>query len=305
MKKNSLVLVLSLFTLSSFAQINMADSSVQVISYWDKDEKQSYSVSLEKIKIKDSDTTSKELTTYDVDVTVLKASKKSYTVQWEYKNFKSSGDSKLAEDLFKLTKALKVIYTTDELGNFLEVVNWKEIRDYNSKAMAVLQKKYKDVPDIDKMIKQIEASFSTKEAIESVSIKDIKQFHSFHGAKYKLHEELNGKLEVPNILTNKPFDADFTVYLDEINEADNNYIIRSSQVVDSVQLTDATFQYLSNMSKTMKTALPKREEFKTLSNEIQVGSRIHGSGWVIYSIQTTTVNGGDQTNIEERIMEIK
>lgn len=304
MLKKIFTFYFSLLTLTSFAQINMADSSVQVISYWDKKEKQSYSVSLEKIKLKDQDTVSKELTTYDVDITVINANKSSYTVQWEYKNFKSSSNDKLMEDLFKLTKALKVIYKTDELGNFLEVINWKEIRDYNSKAINTLRKKYANA-DIDKMLKQIEGSFNSKEAIESVSIKDIKQFHSFHGAKYKLKEELSGKLEIPNVLTNKPFDADFSVYLDEINEADNNYIIRSSQVVDPAQLTDATFEYLSNLSKSMNTPAPKREDFKDLSNEIQVGSRIHGSGWVIYSIQTTTVNAGDQTNIEERIIEIK
>ena len=306
MKIKTIILLLSLITIKLQAQINMADSTVQVVCYWDKGEKQNYSISLEKIKLKNGDTTSKEMTTYDVEVSVIGATKNSYTVQWEYKNFKSNNEEDLiTKELSTLSKGMKVIYKTDELGNFIEVVNWKELRDFNQKSIAAIGKKYSNLPELGKILKQMENSFSSKEAIESISIKDIQQFHSFHGGKYKLKEEISDKIKVPNLLTNVPFDADFSLYLDEINETDNNFILRSSQAVDSEQLTEATFQYLSNMAKNMNITAPKRGDFKGLSNEIEVGSRIHGTGWIVYSIQTTTVNSDNQTNIEERIIEVK
>jgi hypothetical protein len=306
MKIKTIILLLSLITIKLQAQINMADSTVQVVCYWDKGEKQNYSISLEKIKLKNGDTTSKEMTTYDVEVSVIGATKNSYTVQWEYKNFKSNNEEDLiTKELSTLSKGMKVIYKTDELGNFIEVVNWKELRDFNQKTIAAIGKKYSNLPELGKILKQMENSFSSKEAIESISIKDIQQFHSFHGGKYKLKEEISDKIKVPNLLTNVPFDADFSLYLDEINETDNNFILRSSQAVDSEQLTEATFQYLSNMAKNMNITAPKRSDFKGLSNEIEVGSRIHGTGWIVYSIQTTTVNSDNQTNIEERIIEVK
>lgn len=288
-----------------FAQINMADSSVQVISYWDKGEKQNYAITLEKIKIKGEDTTSKELISYDVEVSVTGATKNSYTVQWDYKNFKTNDKNEFTQELSKINKNMQVIYKTDEMGGFIEVVNWKEIKAYNQKAVAVLKKKFGTAPEIEKMLKQIENTFSSKEAIEAASIKDIQQFHSFHGGKYKLHEEISDKIKVPNVLTNIPFDADYSLYLDEINETDNNYILRSSQVVDSTQLMDATFQFLGNLAKSMNIKAPTKEDIKGLSNEIQLASRIHGSGWVVYSVQTTTVNSDNQSNIEERIIEVK
>ena len=306
MKIKTIILLLSLITIKLQAQINMADSTVQVVCYWDKGEKQNYSISLEKIKLKNGDTTSKEMTTYDIEVSVIGATKNSYTVQWEYKNFKSNNEEDLiTKELSTLSKGMKVIYKTDELGNFIEVVNWKELRDFNQKTIAAIGKKYSNLPELGKILKQMENSFSSKEAIESISIKDIQQFHSFHGGKYKLKEEISDKIKVPNLLTNVPFDADFSLYLDEINETDNNFILRSSQAVDSEQLTEATFQYLSNMAKNMNITAPKRGDFKGLSNEIEVGSRIHGTGWIVYSIQTTTVNSDNQTNIEERIIEVK
>jgi hypothetical protein len=305
MKKFTVLSLLSLFITPLFAQINMADSSVQVISYWDKGEKQNYAITLEKIKIKGEDTTSKELISYDVEVSVTGATKNSYTVQWDYKNFKTNDKNEFTQELSKINKNMQVIYKTDEMGGFIEVVNWKEIKAYNQKAVAVLKKKFGTAPEIEKMLKQIENTFSSKEAIEAASIKDIQQFHSFHGGKYKLHEEISDKIKVPNVLTNIPFDADYSLYLDEINETDNNYILRSSQVVDSTQLMDATFQFLGNLAKSMNIKAPTKEDIKGLSNEIQLASRIHGSGWVVYSVQTTTVNSDNQSNIEERIIEVK
>jgi len=305
MKKTTLWVLWSLFCLPLYAQINMADSTVQVISYWDKGEKQNYSISLEKIKLKDTDTISKELTTYDVEVSVLDSTKNSYTVQWDYKNFKSTSEDEISKELSKISKEMKVIYKTDELGSFIEIVNWKEIKDYNQKAIAVIKKKYSKEPKMANIIKQLENTFSSREAIESASIKDIQQYHSFHGGKYRLQEELSERIKVPNLLTNVPFDANYSLYLDEINEDDNNYIIRSNQVVDSTQLIEATFQFLSSLAKNMNVQAPNKDDFKNLSNEIQLASRIHGSGWVVYSIQTTTVNASNQTNIEERIIEVK
>jgi hypothetical protein len=291
--------------LITFGQINMADSTAQVITYWDKGEKKNYSVSAEKIKIKGTDTTSREITTYDVEITVLKADDKSYTIEWFYKNLTTNSQNPTVQKLMNITKDMKVVFKTDELGVFVEVVNWKEIKDYIQKATTTLSKGIKDIPEMEKVIKQIETTYSTKAAIESASIKDIQQFHTFHGAKYKLGEVLEGQLKVPNIFGVEPFDSDFTVYLDEINEEDNNFIMRATQEINKEQLTDATFNYLTTMAKNMKIDPPKREDLKELSNETLTASRIHGTGWVIYSVQTTTVTSDNVTNIEERIIEIK
>jgi len=305
MKSRILTTFLLLAKLASFGQINTADSTAQVISYWDKGEKQNYSVTTEKTKIKGTDTTSREITTYDVEISVLNANDKSYTIEWNYKNITTNSQNPTVQKLMNITKDMKVIFKTDELGAFIEVLNWKEIKDYIHKATSSLRKDFKDIPEMDKVLKQIEATFSTKEAIESASIKDIQQFHTFHGAKYKLGEVLEGKMKVPNIYGTEPFDSDFTVYLDEINEEDNNFVMRATQEVNKEQLTNATFHYLTTMAKNMKVDPPKREDLKDLGNETLTASRIHGTGWVIYSIQTTTVTSDNITNIEERIIVLK
>lgn len=305
MKKILLLALILLTTISTSAQINMADSTAQVIAYWDKGEKQAYRIITEKFKIKDSDTISKKVSSYDVDITVLDSTKNSYTVQWLYSTIKSNEDNNSIQKVLNLTSNMKVIFKTDELGAFVEVVNWKEIRDYIQKSTKILQNDVKKVPELVQLIKQLEKQFSTKEAIESASIKDIQQFHTFHGANYKLGEILEANLKVPNIFGLEPFDSHTTVFLDEINEEDANIVMRATQEIDSDQLTDATFNYLTEMSKTLKVTAPKRSEFVGLSNETDVAARIHSNGWPMFSIQTTKVTADNSTTIEQRKIEIK
>lgn len=304
MKNSILTTFFLLSALTTFGQINMTDSTAQVITYWEKGEKQNYTVKSEKIQINGADTTSREITTYNVEITVLNTSEKSYTVEWFYKDIKTNSQNPTVQKLMNITKDMKVVFKTDELGTFVEVVNWKEIKDFIQKATSTLRKDFQEIPEMDKVLKQIEGIYTTKEAIESVSIKDIQQFHTFHGAKYKLGEVLEGKLQVPNIFGTEPFDADFTVYLDEINEKENNFIMRATQIVNKEQLTNATFNYLTSLAKNMKVDPPKREDLKDLGNETLTASRIHETGWLIYSIQTTTITSDNITNIEERIIEI-
>jgi hypothetical protein len=305
MKKKLLSTLFLATGLTTFGQINIADSTAQVITYWDKGEKQNYSVTTKKIKLKGTDTASKDITTYDVEITVLNQADKSYTIQWLYKDIKTNSTNQTIQKLMNITKDMKVIFKTDELGAFTEVVNWKEIRDYIQKATTSLSKEFAVILEMDKLLKQIAVTYSSKEAVESAAIKDIRQFHTFHGAKYKLGEVLKGQLKVPNLLGTEPFDSDFSIYLSEINEADNNFIMRATQEVNKEQLTNATFDYLIKMANIMKIKSPKREDLKDLKNETLTASRIHGTGWIVYSVQTTTVTSDNLTNIEERIIELK
>lgn len=306
MNKLILIGLTLLFSTKVFGQINLADSTVQVIGYWDNKEKQTYLVTTEKYKIKNSDTTSTERMTYEVDITIKDSTAKSYTIEWSYKNFNINTDNKFTKKLASISQNMNVIIKTDEMGAFTEVVNWKEVRDYIKTTTDILKKEFKDIPKIDEIVNQVIGLFSTKEAIESAAIKDIQQFYTYHGGKYKLGEEITAQMKFSNLYGGQPFDAEVAIQLDEINSQDGNSIIRMWQTVDSKQLTDASYNYIKDMSKTLGTKPPKREEVPLLKNEIRTASRVHGgSGWIIYSIETKEVSAEDATNIEERIIELK
>ncbi|PCH98634.1 MAG: hypothetical protein COB85_01110 [Bacteroidetes bacterium] len=284
----------------------MDDSTVQVIGYWSIGDKESYNVSLQKFKLRETDTVSNELMTYEVDVTVIDSTTNSYSIEWFYHNYKTNSTNELVKKITSLAEDLKVIIETDEYGAIKGVKNWEEVRDYLKKSIGQMENDIKDIPNMDKLLKKIEGTFTSKAAIESASIQDAQQFYTFHGGRYLLNEVLEFSMQVPNIYSpSTPFDSKTTLYLDELNPEENNCIIRSSQEVDSDQLTNTTFEYLKKMAKTLKTKAPNKEEVGKLTNMTTIDSRIHGTGWLIYSILSKTISTMGATNIEERIIEIK
>ena len=297
----------TIFLLSSslFGQISAKDSTVQVIGYWAKQETQSYNVSYEKFKIKSKDTISKELMKYEVDIKIIDSTENSYTIEWFYKNYSIDTENELVRKLTSIANDISVKIKTDEFGAFIEIVNWEDVRDYLSKVTESLKDELKAVPNYKKIIADVMSIYATKESIEANAIKDAIQFYHFHGLKYNLGEELEGELETANNYGGKPFETDVRFSLDEINEIDGNSIIRSNYVINSKQLTDATYTYLKNTG-TFGDKFPPRNEFPSLTNETNTASRIHGeSGWIIYSIETKEITAEETTNIEERIITIK
>ena len=305
MKKLLVFGIIFLISSNLFSQISIKDSTVQVIGYWSKYDKQSYDVTYEKYKVKNKDTISRELMKYEVDVKIIDSTANSYSIEWFYKNYSINTENELVRKLTSIADDISVKIKTDEYGAFLEVINWEEVRDYLEKVTEKLKVELKDVPNYKEIIANVMSIYSTKESVEANAIKDALQFYKFHGVKYKLGEELTGKLETSNNYGGKPFETNVQYSLDEINETDGNSILRSNEIINSEELTDATYNYLKK-SGTFGDKFPARNKFPSLTNETNTASRIHGeTGWIIYSIETKTVTAEETTNIEERIMEIK
>lgn len=305
MKTLHFLAVVLMLANSSFAQI-MSDTSVQVIAYWKMDEKQSYLVNYEKLKIKEGDT-SRESMTYTADIHILDSTANSYTMEWMYRDFKMNTKDEFSKKLLSLSQDLKIVVKTDEMGMFQEVLNWKDIRAFGKRGMQELRKGFKGQKNqevMDKLMKQIEATYFSKEAIESTSIKEIQQFLTFHGAQYVLDEVLEGQLEVPNIYGSDPLLSNVQLYLDEIDVEDGTYLLRSSESIDQAQLIKATSNYLKKLADQMNVESPDPAIMQGIQNETTTSSEIHSSGWVINSIQNKIISLGNVKNIELRTIEL-
>jgi hypothetical protein len=291
-----------LLSTSCFAQINAPDSTVQVIAYWDKGQQENYVVSTEKFKVNGKDTSGIERVRYDVQMTVLDEDDKTYTVEWLYKNITVDHPDPLVQRLVNLSRNMRVVFATDELGGFKEVLNHEEILSYITKAAEGLRAEF---PNSGPYLEQITKTYSSKEAIESVSIKDVHQFLLFHGGKYKLDEVLKGQTKMPNVFGPEPFDGTFQVFLEEFDEQEDDYVLNSTEAVNPAQLTEATFQYLVRLANSMNTTPPKKEEIGQLRNEIITRSRLYGSGWLSVSVQSSSVYSGERGEVEIRRIELQ
>jgi hypothetical protein len=309
MKRLIVLFALSLLLAPVFAQINKSDSSVQVVSYWNKRDKQKYTITEESYQVKNAtDTIKRQLFTYDVDIEVLDSTSNSYTVKWLFRNVKMKQTwDPIMEKLLSVVNNMPVIIKTSEMGVFQEVVNWEVIHDHIEKGINIIRSECKDVPNLDMVIEQLQNTYSSKEAIENSAIQEIQQYYTFHGAKYKLNEEYPNSIKRPNVYGGEPFDAEINVYLDEINFNEDNVILRTSQVINNKQLTDAAYGYVKKVAQNMGARFTtKRIDFPVAVNNIDTASRIQAStGWVIYSIQTKEVSMDNLLQVDERTIEIQ
>jgi hypothetical protein len=305
MKQLSLFIVLLFAKVLLFAQINLKDSTVQTIGYWDKNEKQSYTVTTDKFKLKGADTISKSRIVYDVEITVIDSTANSYTIQWQHRNYRSTSTDKLRKRIDATQQDLKVLIKTNEMGTVEEVLNWQEVRDHIVRTSTLLRKEFSNEPKFEEMMKEVEKLYNSKENIEAIAINDIQQFYMFHGGKYSKSETAEAVIQIPNVFGGKPFDADVVIYLDDINQEDDNYVLRYEQTVDEKQLLTAVTAYITALAKKTGKPVPKDLGIQEMIHQTLVGSRIHDSGWLIYSILTKTVSSEDIVNIEERVIEIK
>ncbi|MEI9918864.1 MAG: hypothetical protein WDO14_08670 [Bacteroidota bacterium] len=300
-----LSIIFALVISAASAQIMPADSSIQVIGYWSKNDVQTYNVVNKKYKVKgEQDTVDVETTKYQVDVKVLDSTATNYVIEWHYKNFDISGSNQFTKSISSIFKDMKVVIKTSDLGAFQEVVNWKEIRDEVKTAFVAIRQKYKNLADVDQVLKNVEEQMSSKAAIETYAILDILQFYTFHGGKYTLHDDIETNL-VSNGIPGKPVDVLMTVQLSEINEGEDNAVLRVWKEFDKTQMTDATYEVMKNLTKSTKEKLPPRDEMPEISYSEYIGARVHGgSGWIIYSVQTKQTSTGGSTTVEEREIEI-
>ena len=299
MKKHILLTLISLvFTIKKVqSQIDFKNSTVGAISYWNKGEKYNYELDINKFSVKNTDTIVTEHINFDVEVSVLNSSKNSYTMQWLYKNINycNYNPSSFLYKMISTMKGIKIIYKIDEVGNFIEVLNANEIKEYVLKTAKPSNSIETSLLDI-----RIKNMYANKEIIEANSISYILLFHNFFGSEYKLKEKLK-----QTVKSKINLDLDVTVCLEEINKKEKSYTMSSIQIEDKNQLANFTFQTMKELSEKLKLTPPKREEFNNVSKNITLISKIYETGWLINSSQITTIGGQKDTKVERTIIKLK
>ena len=294
-----------------YGQINIADSTVQVLGYWDKHEKETYIITEYDIKIKDNDTIKNEYIKYEAIVTIIDSTANSYTIKWDYQNYSTNSDNEIYKKLIKLAEDTEVYIKTDENGKFIEVVNWLELVDYIKRTTNKFLEDYKESEPIINMIQSILSKYDSKQSIENYTILEILQFHYYHGLKFQMGEVLETEAKFPSAYTKEPLNGYVEYYLDEINNEENYYIIRSVQEVNKEELHEATKNHLINLIKAGFKEGAKELTTKDLgeigdfTNEIYYFHQMHVSGWPIYTVFTNVTKNKEVMVVKKRIVEIK
>lgn len=278
----TVLVLLFLFPFKFFGQINPADSTVQVVAYWDKAEKHTYALTWQKMKVTGKDTVITQDIRYKADVTVLDSTTNSYIVEWKYKDYsfgnitgkqiEQSGMGSVIQS-FQNTAAR---FTTDETGSFKELVNWEEIRD-----------KFKSSFDFIKSTLKLPGDFPvmnedglSRTNIEEIAIKDIQLFYMFYGIKLNLGVPIEEQVDNGNELTG-PLKSDISLLLEQIDFENNLYKLTYYQSYDEATIARTLLPLISSMlpDAVSDTEKQKLSTFKFKSFEDFYFCLMHDSGW--------------------------
>jgi hypothetical protein len=301
--RNILIVIFIFFSLTNInAQLKLQDSTVNVIAYWDLNEQHEYSVTLQKLIKDEKDTILNELITYNVLVTVIDSTEKNYVVRWQYKDHKTNSTNEILKKIMEETGSISVDIITDQNGQIEGIKNWEEVSDYVNGGV---QEMFKSVPqkaEVGKIVDPILAAYKTKAGVEATSIQDAQQAYAHHGFQYKLNEPYIAVIDRENFLTKskKPLKATVNITLEEMNEEDNNYVIRNITQYDPEQMTDFLYEFMNELAENVGQKKTDRKDVPQMRLTIESVSTIHNTGWIIDSTQWKESSTGNTTQVEIR-----
>lgn len=249
MKRILLGISLLLLTSTVHAQINVdaseLDSLVRVIGWFNKTDTLEYHLSLVEAIIENGDTTVIEATSSEFRITVADSTKNGYVMRYVptgvWRNDSTSTEGQLLLAAARSSIGNEVLFSTDELGVFKEITNWKEVyKRATAYQQKMIDKAYYEHPELyarqpkQELVKRIkeltEKTLGTKEKMTEQFVA-LKLLFSFHGKELPLGEmELNenqlhyyyettqGKLEDEEDST----DDEYQIYVELTAEEDED-----------------------------------------------------------------------------------
>lgn len=177
----SIILILGIF-INSYSQV-VTDSTIAMIAFWSNGDEATYEFKEVEDKLSKGEKTLKT-TTYDMIMTIIDSTDNSYSVKWEYENYKIDYELEQYEkDLMEICEDIPIQYRTDELGAFETIENWEAMKSNAEKAVTDWISKKEDLPDsISIGLKNMMLSMFESEQQVNYWARDLKFFHYLYGA---------------------------------------------------------------------------------------------------------------------------
>lgn len=251
--------------ITCFGQIDT--TKVPVISYWSKGDSYDFKVTKIKQKWNEGNLTENDSSSYIVNFEVIDSTETGYKIKWKHKtNF--TGLLIPVE----LTRALskyamtEIIYTTNEVGEFMGVENWEEIAAMVKEMfvsmidLAAAEEEINE-KDLAQIIQPLMNIYETREGIEQLLFKELHYFHFPFGAEFTPSETITYEDELPNMLGGDPIRGNTKIYFDDVNFEESHCVIMYEMDLnpdDTKNLLAAFFKQMKlddkEMDEAMKTA---------------------------------------------------
>ncbi|MDD2797194.1 MAG: hypothetical protein PHV20_01230 [Bacteroidales bacterium] len=271
------------------SQINLSDSTVQFVGYWIKGDTITYKIVQEEYKINDIDTLQHSTTSCNALITILDSTSTGYKIKWTYTNFQTNNPNKFIQKLSSIAENSSIIFSTDELGVFKEIINVAEVQQYMKTAFDTLRSSFSDIPNINTIINNVQTMFSSKEAIEATAIDEIKLFHFPFGAKFNLNDVYTDEVEIQNPLDGGSMKSTREMSIIDTDTTNSSATLKLVSIANKEDCKRITTNVINQLMKGVdKVPTITESQMPEISIDEIMAVRVHtDSGWLLdlYRIQ--------------------
>lgn len=263
MKKTTLLICLFLTQISLFSQTD--STKVSFVAYWSVGDIYEYKVSKIKQQYKEGKLIKDNKNEYTALFKVLDSTDTSYTISWKYEN-DLGNNFKIPDNLlekFSKYKFTEIKYKTSEVGEFQEILNWKEVSNLLNNMIDdivnVLGEEDKDVKKVlKKTFKAFKTLYSSRQGIEQLVLKELQYFHFPLGYEFNTKETLTYEEELPNMFGGDPIKGNAKVYFESVDIEDDFCVFKQELDLDpmsSLKMLKLVFNKLGIKDNKFKEAL--------------------------------------------------
>jgi len=257
------------------------DTSVNCISHWKRGETRVYTITHEKNTIDPNKKSPPFKFTYEAWITVIDSTVKTYTIQWVF--HLPAGATLLQPalaDTAIVYNGMKMIFRTTNMGEFVELVNWEEVRDAYARQMELSLPQKKDSM-ASAALESAKRMFNSREMVEASMIKEIQLFHFPYGYKFTT-TQVSAYTTLPNPLGGDPYPAIQTYQVHGLHPGKDTFTLIYNMRIDKVNtrnMLEAILKKMDIKGEQEKQAMKEKYDSFDLQDSSQY-NLFRSSGWI-------------------------
>ena len=263
-------LFIYLISIGSFsAQEQETDTTgIPFVAYWSKGDEYNFQITKVKQEWKDDALTKNDSSSYKVNFKVIDSTETSYKIHWTYEfNFGGFNIPNVLLNTLNETIPTEVIYTTNELGEFEGVENWKEIARKMETYTNGLITSLKDKADFDEKefrttFKPFLEIFTSKDGIEQIVLKELQYFHFPFGVEFSPTEVITYEDEIPNFIGGEPIKGNTKIFVESVDHEYSYCVLKQEMKIDPEDMR----RMLVELFKQMGLGKDKENSFLDTAN---------------------------------------
>lgn len=267
MKNKLLMVVMLIVTTNLFGQVDT--TKVAFVSYWSIGDSYNFKVSKFNQQWKEGILTKDEKQEYVANFTVIDSTETSYTIRWSYEN--DLGNTfKIPEklhDRFSKYKITEIEYKTSEVGDLIEILNWKEVgenmnRMFDDIVEVLGEEDEKKKATLKTAMQPFKEVYSSKQGVEQLVLKVLQYFHFPLGVEFDITEPLFYDEELPNMFGGNPIKAKAKLYFEDVDFDESFCTVKQEMTLnpeDTIEILKEVFKKMNldvkGMERALKTAV--------------------------------------------------